>query len=160
MRVVFRKIRDKIPNAVLRTTLISGFPGESEEDHKNTLSFIEEIGFDHLGDFIYSREEGTASYSFKGQVPAKVKKARHLEIMDAQRRISYRKNKTHIGEIMEGIVIGADKDLYSLRSYWNAPDDIDGRILFRSQKPLKRGEIVRVKITDATIHDLVGELAE
>lgn len=162
MRLLFQKIKQRMPHAVLRTTLISGFPGEKEEDHQETLSFIKEIGFDHLGVFAYSREEGTAAYGRKDQVPEKIKQARHDEIMEAQREIAFQKNQSRVGEAMEGLVIGYDpmKKMYSLRSYWNAPDGIDGNIFFRSQKTLKEGEIVTIKITKAGVYDLFGELKE
>ena len=78
--------------------------------------------------------------------------------MKAQQSISYRKNKKHIGEIMEGLVIGKEKDQYLLRSYWNAPDDVDGKIFFKSDVPLEEGTIVKVKITDAFVYDLMGEI--
>ncbi len=162
MRLLFQKIKQRMPHAVLRTTLISGFPGEKEEDHQETLSFIKEIGFDHLGVFAYSREEGTAAYGRKDQVPEKIKQARHDEIMEAQREIAFQKNQSRVGEAMEGLVIGYDpmKKIYSLRSYWNAPDGIDGNIFFRSQKTLQEGEIVTIKITKAGVYDLFGELKE
>ena len=162
MRLLFQKIKQRMPHAVLRTTLISGFPGEKEEDHQATLSFIKEIGFDHLGVFAYSREEGTAAYGRKDQVPEKIKQARHDEIMEAQREIAFQKNQSRVGEAMEGLVIGYDpmKKMYSLRSYWNAPDGIDGNIFFRSQKTLKEGEIVTIKITKAGVYDLFGEWKE
>ena len=162
MRLLFQKIKQRMPHAVLRTTLISGFPGEKEEDHQETLSFIKEIGFDHLGVFAYSREEGTAAYGRKDQVPEKIKQARHDEIMEAQREIAFQKNQSRVGEAMEGLVIGYDpmKKMYSLRSYWNAPDGIDGNIFFRSQKTLKEGEIVTIKITKAGVYDLFGEWKE
>lgn len=156
---LFKKIRLLCPDAILRTTLIAGFPGENEDDQQQTLAFLEEIGFDKMGCFTYSREEGTASYSFPDQVPEKLKKKRRDELMKLQAKISYAKNKEHIGQTMEGLVVGKQGDKYLLRSYWNAPDDIDGNILFSSGVPLKEGDIVKVKITDALIYDLIGEKA-
>ncbi len=155
---LFKKIRRMCPDAILRTTLIAGFPGENEEDQKETLAFLEDIEFDKMGCFTYSREEGTASYSFPDQVNEKTKKKRRDELMKLQAKISYRKNKTHIGEVMEGLVIGKQGGKYLLRSYWNAPDDIDGSIMFTSPKPLKEGDIVKVEITEALVYDLIGEL--
>lgn len=161
MIALFKRIRELMPEAVLRTTLISGFPGETEEDHKETLQFIEEIGFDKLGDFTYSREEGTRAYDLPDQIDEKIKKKRHDEIMKAQRKISYRLNKSQIGKVMEGMVVGKDERTgeYILRSYWNAPDDVDGNIYFTSKRALKDGDIVKVKITDALVYDLLGEEA-
>lgn len=155
---LFKKIKDKVPNAVLRTTVMVGFPGEKEEDVDNLISFMKEVEFDHLGAFTYSREEGTRSYDFKNQIDEEVKKKRLERVMKAQQSISYKKNKKHIGEIMEGLVVGKEKDQYLLRSYWNAPDDVDGKIYFTSSKELKEGEKVKVLIENAFVYDLMGKL--
>jgi len=158
---LFHRIKEKLPQAILRTTLIAGFPGETESDHQETLDLMEEIRFDHLGCFPYSREEGTAAYHLPNQIPEETKKRRHDEIMAAQRKISHERNKLLIGTLMEGLVTGYDpaKKLYTLRSYWNAPDDIDGAIYFSSSDPLKNGDVVTVKITSCFIYDLMGEKA-
>ncbi len=162
MLSLFKRIKELMPNAVLRTTLISGFPGEKEEDHQEALEFIKEVRFDHLGDFIYSREEGTAAYSYKDQVPYSVKKRRQKEIMALASLLSKENNKRRIGETMEGIVTGYDetRKKYTLRSYWNAPDDIDGNIFFTSSTPLKEGDIVRVLLNGSSTYDLYGEFVE
>ena len=157
LRNLFNKIKTKVPNAILRTTVMVGFPGESEEDVDNLISFIKEIGFDHLGAFTYSREEGTKSYNFKNQIDENTKKARLDRLMRAQQGVSYKRNKTHIGEIMEGLVVGKEKEQYLLRSYWNAPDDVDGKIYFTSKEELNEGDIVKVKINEAFVYDLLGE---
>ncbi len=153
-------IRNKIPNAIIRTTYIVGFPGENDDDFVNLVSFTKKNHFDHMGAFKYSREDGTKAYDYDNQVPENLKVARLNKIMDIQKKISYENNKKHIGEIMEGIVIGYDakNKLYSLRTYWNAPDDIDGNITFKSNKELKCGDIVRIKITSAFVYDLYGEI--
>ncbi len=156
LRKLFKRIKDKVPNAVLRTTVMVGFPGESEEDIDNLISFMQEIEFDHLGAFTYSREEGTKSFDFNNQIDEETKKKRLDRVMRAQQAIAYRKNKTHIGEIMEGLVVGKDNDSYLLRSYWNAPDDVDGKIYFTSKEELKEGTIVKVKIENAFVYDLQG----
>ena len=160
LRQLFNKIKSKVPNAILRTTVMVGFPGETEEDVDNLVKFMEEIEFDHLGAFTYSREEGTKSFEFKNQINEKNKKKRLERVMHAQQRISYKRNKQHIGEIMEGLVVGQEKGQYLLRSYWNAPDDVDGKIYFSSNKDLKEGEKVKVKIDSAFVYDLQGELVE
>ena len=157
LRNLFNKIKTKVPNAILRTTVMVGFPGETEEDVDNLISFIKEIGFDHLGAFTYSREEGTKSYNFKNQIDENTKKARLDRLMRAQQGVSYKRNKTHIGEIMEGLVVGKEKEQYLLRSYWNAPDDVDGKIYFTSKEELNEGDIVKVKINEAFVYDLLGE---
>ena len=160
LRTLFKKIRSKNPLAILRTTIMVGFPGETEEDFENLKDFIKEIEFDHLGCFTYSKEEGTASYNFENQIDEDVKQKRMNEIMKIQQGISYRRNKLHINEIMEGLVVGMDHDYYLLRSYYNAPDDIDGKIFFKSDKPLSQGDKVKVKISEAFVYDLIGELVE
>ena len=157
LRKLFNKIKQKVPNAVLRTTVMVGFPGETEEDVDNLIEFIKEVGFDHLGAFTYSREEGTKSYNFDNQIDEKTKKARLDRVMRAQQNVSYKRNKTHIGEIMEGLVVGKEKKQYLLRSYWNAPDDVDGKIYFTSKEELNEGDIVKVKINEAFVYDLLGE---
>ena len=157
LRNLFNKIKIKVPNAILRTTVMVGFPGETEEDVDNLINFIKEIGFDHLGAFTYSREEGTKSYNFKNQIDESTKKARLDRLMRAQQGVSYKRNKTHIGEIMEGLVVGKEKEQYLLRSYWNAPDDVDGKIYFTSEEELNEGDIVKVKINEAFVYDLLGE---
>lgn len=159
---LINKIRNKIPHAVLRTTYIVGFPGESDDDFVELVKFTKDIGFDHMGAFKYSREDHTKADKYENQVDEKLKVSRLHFIMDTQKKISYKKNKEHIGEVMEGIVVEAkpEQKQYLLRSYWNAPDDIDGKISFTSEKPLKCGEIVKVKITSAFVYDLYGERVE
>ena len=158
LKQLFTKIRNKIPHAILRTTIMVGFPGETKEDFENMLDFVKEIKFDHLGAFKYSREEGTKSYDFSRQVRENVKQNRLEMLMELQQGISYERNKSHIGEVMTGLVVGKEKDYYLLRSYYNAPDDIDGKILFRSDRALKEGEKVKVRIQEAYVYDLYGEI--
>ena len=156
------RVRKIVPNAILRTTFIVGFPGETEEDFNDLLNFVETVRFDHLGAFTYSAEEGTPSYDYEDQIDEEVKQKRYEILMKKQKVISYQNNKNHIGEVMEGLVVGYDKknDCYHLRSGWNAPDDIDGKICFKSSKPLKMGQKVKVKITNAFVYDLDGELID
>ena len=159
---LFNKIKEKVPNAILRTTLIVGFPGESEEDFNELYDFINEVKFDHLGAFTYSREEDTKSYDFDNQIEEKVKKARYRKIMIAQKKISRAKNRSRVGEIHTGLVIDYDylKNVYYLRSHFNAPDDIDGSIIFKSDIPLEEGQIVKVLITGYDSYNLYGDLIE
>lgn len=155
-------IRGKIPHAILRTTYIVGFPGENDDDFVSLVSFTKKNKFDHMGAFIYSREDGTKAYDYEKQVPEALKKARLNKIMEVQKKISYQNNKDRVGEVMEGIVVeyNPTNKVYGLRSYWNAPDDIDGKISFVSNKEHKLGDIVKVKITNAYIYDLFGEVIE
>jgi len=155
---LFQKIRQKVPHAVLRTTVMVGFPGETEEDFQGLVSFIKEIEFDHLGAFAYSREEDTPAFHFPHQIDEEIKKQRLDKIMKVQQPISYRKNKNHINEVMEGLVVGKEKENYLFRSYWNAPDDVDGKIFVKSEKKLNLGDKVKVKITEAFVYDLIGEI--
>lgn len=159
---LFKKIKERVPNAILRTTLIVGFPGESEEDFEDLKDFVKKTQFTHLGAFTYSREEGTKSYDFDNQIPEEIKEKRYKEIMEIQSRISLRKNKLEIGRVHKGLVIDYDveEDLYLLRSYWNAPDDIDGSIYFSSDKPLEEGSEVEVIIEDCDNYNLYGKLLE
>lgn len=160
LRNLFTKIRKRIPHAILRTTIMVGFPGETKKDFENLLNFIKEIKFDHLGAFKYSKEEGTKSYNFPHQVRESTKQKRLETLMELQQSISYELNKNHIGEVMTGLVVGKENDYYLLRSYYNAPDDIDGKILFQSNKPLKEGEKVKVLIKESYVYDLYGAIEE
>ena len=155
---LFNKIRNKIPHAILRTTVMVGFPGETEKDFNNLLKFIGDIKFDHLGAFKYSKEEGTASYTYPHQVREFTKQRRLDTLMELQQKISYEQNKKHIDEIMTGLVVGKENGYYLLRSYYNAPDDVDGKILFSSPKELKEGDKVKVLIKESYVYDLYGEL--
>ena len=160
IKEVINKIRTKIPNAILRTTLIVGFPFEGEKEFQELVSFIKEIEFDHLGVFTYSIEEGTIGASFKNQIDEETKIKRKNELMKVQKRISLKKNKKHIGEIMTGLVIGFDdkKMAYLVRSGWNAPDEIDGNIYVYASCPLSEGDIIDFTIVDSSTYDLYGEM--
>ena len=157
LRNLFSKIRKRIPTAILRTTVMVGFPGETEKDFKNLMKFIEEIKFDHLGAFKYSKEEGTTSYNYPHQVRESTKQRRLDTLMELQQKISYEQNKKHINEIMTGLVVGKENGYYLLRSYFNAPDDIDGKILFSSKRALNEGDKVKVLIKESYVYDLYGE---
>ena len=113
---LFNKIKTLVPNAILRTTLIVGFPGESEEDFNELIDFIKEVKFDHLGAFTYSKEEDTVSYNFDNQIDEKVKNQRYKKVMMTQKRISFNKNKKRVGEVHKGLVINYDfeSDSYHL----------------------------------------------
>ncbi len=160
LRNLFTKIRNKIPNAVLRTTVMVGFPGESEKDFNGLKEFIKEIKFDHLGAFTYSKEEGTKSFDFPHQVREATKKRRLDEIMELQQSISYQNNQKHIGEVMEGLIVGEEDNQYLFRSYWNAPDDVDGKIYVDKNFDLPLGSKIKVKIDNAFVYDLVGHMIE
>ena len=158
LKALFAKIRNKIPNAILRTTVMVGFPGETEKDFKGLKEFIKEIGFDHLGAFKYSKEEGTKSFDFPHQLRESTKQRRLDEIMELQQSISYQKNQEHIGEVMTGLIVGEEDGQYLFRSYWNAPDDVDGKIYVSKTKNLSLGDKVTIKIDNAFVYDLSGHL--
>ena len=157
---LFNKIRTRVPHSIIRTTIMVGFPGETEEDVDNLIEFMKEVKFDHLGTFSYSPEEDTPSYDYPNQIKEEDKQARLARVMKAQQSISYQNNKKHIGEVMEGMVFVKEHNHYLIRNYFNAPDDIDGKIIVNSSKPLNIGDIVKVKITDAFVYDLMGDLIE
>ncbi len=156
------QIRVKIPHAIIRTTYIVGFPGETDDDFVDLVAFTRKNKFDHMGAFKYSREDGTKAYDYDNQVEEALKAGRLAKIMEVQKKISYQNNKVRVGEIMHGIVVeyNPTNKVYGLRSYWNAPDDIDGKISFVSNKELKLGDEVDVKITNAFVYDLFGEVVE
>lgn len=156
---LFNKIKTKIPNAILRTTLIVGFPGETEEDYNELKEFIQEVKFDRLGVFKYSPEEDTLSATFPNQIEEEIKEKRYNELMKIQEKISYNLSKEKIGSIQEVIIEGYDLKLkaYTGRSYAFAPDDVDGIIYVKTNKEHQIGEIIDVKITSNLVHDLIGE---
>lgn len=157
---LFKKIREEIPHAVIRTTLIVGFPGETKEDFEDLQAFVDEVSFDHLGVFTYSREKGTPSYLYKEQVPAKIKVARYNKIMRLQAKHAYLNNKKHIGEVVDVLVLDYDEDNLCYRGvvYMFAPDDIDGEFFLYSSKPLNYGDRVKARIVNNSVYDLEAEL--
>ena len=159
---LFTKIKKKVPNAILRTTLIVGFPGETDEDFEELKEFVKTVKFNHLGTFTYSREEGTKSYSYDHQVPEEIKVQRYNEIMKIQKHISLMHNKKQVDKIHKGIVLDYhyQSDTYTLRSFWNSPDNIDGEIIFTSDRSLEEGQEVEVLITGYDHYNLYGELIE
>ena len=151
------KIRKAIPDIRIRTTLITGFPGETEKDHEELLEFVENQKFARLGVFAYSMEEGTAAGEMENQVDEDVKAQRLDEIMRIQREISLENNCRLIGRTMEVMVDERDEDgSYIGRTRYDAPE-IDNAVIFTSNRELKAGDIVNVKIEDAFDYDLTGE---
>ena len=151
------KIRKEIPDIRIRTTLITGFPGETEKDHEELLEFVENQKFARLGVFAYSMEEGTAAGEMENQVDEDVKAQRLDEIMRIQREISLENNRRLIGRTMEVMVDERDEDgSYIGRTRYDAPE-IDNAVIFTSDRELKAGDIVNVKIEDAFDYDLTGE---
>ncbi len=152
-------IREMMPEAILRTTLIVGFPGETDADFRRLLDFIEAHPFDRMGVFPYSREEDTPAYFLEDQVPAEIKQERYETVMKKQKRLAAGLNRRQIGRIHETIVEEYDRHshFYYGRSYAFAPDDVDGYIVFQSPKKLSLGDIVPVRITSTFGYDLLGD---
>ncbi len=154
------KLRKQIPGIVLRTTLITGFPGETKEDFAELLDFVKEMRFERLGVFAYSREEGTAAADFPDQVRKDVKERRRDRIMAAQRQISLESNRCMIGELTEVLIEEVlDEGTYCGRTCRDAPE-IDDSILFTADVPLIVGNFVKVRVTDAFDYDLTGVFQE
>lgn len=155
------KLREEIPDIVLRTTLICGFPGETEENHKELKDFVKTIKFDRLGVFTFSPEEGTKAYDMDNQIEEDVKVKYKDDIMSVSEKVIAKKGKERIGKTFTCIVEGKvpDEDTYIARSYMDAPD-IDGYVFFECNHELLTGAFVNVKITGASEYDLLGELRD
>lgn len=156
MEDLFAYIRHRCPDAVIRTTLIAGFPGENEKDVEETIDFLKKQRFDHMGCFAYSREEGTAAYSLPNQVDEKEKERRRDRLMECQAEISEQLNQARIGQVLEGMVIGKSDKGYLLSTVYNAPDDIDGGVYMDSPKMHEIGDIAKVRISSCGPYDLFG----
>lgn len=161
LRTVIGKLRKEIPDIALRTTMIAGFPGETEEDHKEAMGFIDELEFDRLGAFTYSQEEGTPAASMDNQVDEETKTRWRNEIMALQEEVSADINKEMIGSVFDVIIDGMvpGENTYVGRTYRDTPD-VDGYLFVTTSKTMVSGEIVKVKITGAYEYDLIGELAD
>lgn len=149
------KLRSKVKDITLRTSIIVGFPGESEEDFNELKKFIKEIKFDKLGVFKYSQEEDTPAAKMDNQIDENIKEFRFEELMITQQAVSREINKDKIGKTYKVIVEGLKKELYYGRSYEMAPE-IDGEIMFKCDKILNIGDFTEVLITDASEYDLLG----
>lgn len=161
IRTLLGKIRQRIPNIILRTSFITGFPGETEEQFHQLLNFVKEGFFDRIGIFKYSQEEGTPAGAMEDQVPPRVRKNRCDKLMKAQKRVSFKKNRALIGRIEPVLVEGYSEETELLlkgRSAGQAPD-IDGQVYITSGQA-EVGDIVQLKITDSSDYDLIGEIVE
>ena len=158
---IVNKLRREIPDIVLRTTLISGFPGETQEDHEELMGFVDEMEFDRLGVFTYSPEEDTPAATMPDQVAEEVKEARRDEIMELQQEISYDKGTDRIGQELLVMIEGkvADESAYIGRTYGDAPK-VDGYIFVQTGELLMTGDFAKVRVTGALEYDLIGELAD
>lgn len=158
---IIEKLRREIPDIVLRTTLITGFPGETEADHQELMDFVDQMEFDRLGAFTYSPEEGTPAEKMTDQVPEELKEERRDEIMELQQEISLEKGNDRIGQelmvMIEGKVSG--ESAYIARTYGDAPK-VDGYLFVQTGELLMTGDFAKVKVTGALEYDLIGELAD
>lgn len=161
LEALFSHIREKIPGVVLRTTLITGFPGETEEQFNKLAEFVQRVRFDRLGCFAYSREEGTKSYDFPDQIDEETAAHRADIIMEQQMLISAENNEKLLGKEFEAVVEGFDKfgECWFGRTVLDAPD-IDGKVFFTSSEPLEIGSYVKIRISDTLDYDLIGEVIE
>ena len=156
---IIEKLRREIPDISLRTTLITGFPGETEEQHEELLDFVDEMEFDRLGVFTYSPEEDTPAAEMDGQIAEEVKEDRQAELMELQQDIAFDRAEDMIGRevlvMIEGKV--ADENAYVGRTYKDAPN-VDGLIFVNTDEELMSGDFVKVKVTGALEYDLIGEI--
>ena len=159
LKTVVSKLRSEIPDICLRTTLITGFPGETEEQHEELMEFVDEMEFDRLGVFTYSPEEDTPAAGFDEQVDEEVKLDRQAELMELQQEIAFDKADAMIGEKLLVMVEGrvADENAYVGRTYKDAPN-VDGFIFIQTDEELMTGDFVPVKVTGSYEYDLIGEI--
>ena len=158
---IVEHLRQRIPDITLRTTLICGFPGETQENHEELLAFIDEFEFDRLGAFAYSPEEGSPAAEFPDQIDDNIKQEWVSDVMELQEEIIIDRNETIIGEILYAFIEGkvTDENAYVGRTYRDAPN-IDGYIFINSEHEFMTGDIVKVKVTGAYEYDLIGEVVE
>ncbi len=159
LRSMIERLREEIPDICLRTTLITGFPGETEADHEEVMEFINEMEFDRLGAFTYSQEEDTAAAVMPEQIEEEVKLARQQEIMELQQEIAFEKAEEMIGRVLVVMVEGkiAEEEIYVARTYRDAPN-VDGFLFINTTASLMTGDLVKVQVTDCNEYDLIGEL--
>lgn len=159
LRSIIARIRERIPGIVLRTTLITGFPGETEEDHKLLMQFVDEMEFERLGVFPYSLEENTPAALFTDQIDDEIKEDRRNEIMELQHDICEEKSEAMIGKELIAMIEGKipDENAFMARTYMDIPG-VDSNIFVITDESLMTGDFVRVKVTGALEYDLIGEL--
>ena len=158
---IIAKLREEIPDICLRTTLISGFPGETEKDHEELLDFVNRMEFDRLGVFPYSQEENTPAAEMLDQVEESVKLERQAEIMELQQDIAFDKDESMIGRSLLAMIEGkvADENAYVARTYRDAPN-VDGYLFINTSRELMTGDFVQARVTGAYEYDLIGELED
>lgn len=156
---VIEKLRTAMPDIALRTSLITGFPGETEEEHEELMAFVDEMEFDRLGVFTYSPEEDTPAYRLPDQIEEAVKEERRNEIMELQQEIAFEKAEEKIGQVLTVMIEGkvSGESAYVGRTYMDSPG-VDGMIFVNTLEELMSGDFVRVRVTGAYEYDLIGEI--
>lgn len=156
---IIRKLRREVPDITIRTTLITGFPGETKEQHEELMEFVDEMEFDRLGVFTYSQEEDTPAAGLPGQIAEEVKEDRRAELMELQQEIAFDQAKEMIGKEVMVMVEGkvADEEVYVGRTYRDAPN-VDGLLFIHTEEELVSGDFVKVRVTQALEYDLIGEM--
>lgn len=156
---IIARLREAIPDICLRTTLITGFPGETQEDHEELMAFVDTQEFDRLGVFTYSQEEDTPAAQMPDQVPEEIKEDRQAELMELQQEIAFDKAEAMVGRELEVMIEGqvAGENAYVGRTYRDAPD-VDGYIFINTEETLMSGDFAKVRVTGALEYDLIGEL--
>ena len=152
-RELLQRLKSEIPGLALRTTLIVGYPGETEDDFKRLCDFVREMRFHRLGVFTYSKEEGTSSFELDDSVPEQAKNERQAEIMEIQKDISREQNEALIGKTMKIMIDSRDGEFFMGRTEWDAPE-IDQEVFVRSIQPLHAGTFHQGTVTDAIEYDL------
>lgn len=157
---IIGRLRNEIPDICVRTTLISGFPGETEEDHEQTMDFVNEMSFDRLGVFTYSAEEDTPAAQMPDQIPEEIKKRRRDEIMELQQEIAFDAAREMVGRKVKAMIEGkvADEDAYVARTYKDAPG-VDGYLFINTDRTFMSGDFTQVLITGSNEYDLIGEIS-
>jgi ribosomal protein S12 methylthiotransferase len=152
-------LRERIPDITLRTTLICGFPGETQEAHEELMQFVNDMEFDRLGAFNYSPEEGTPAIDFPDQVSEEQKDIWREDVMELQEEVSFDKNEDMVGRELLVFIEGkvADENAYIGRTYRDAPN-VDGYIFINTDEELMTGDMVKVRVTGAYEYDLTGEI--
>ncbi|MDO4323634.1 MAG: 30S ribosomal protein S12 methylthiotransferase RimO [Lachnospiraceae bacterium] len=158
---IVEKLRREIPDIMLRTTLIAGFPGETQEQHEEVMDFIDEMEFDRLGVFTYSQEEDTPAASMPDQIDEETKLNWQEELMELQQEIAFDRAQDMVGRTVVAMIEGkvADENVYVARTYGDAPN-VDGLLFVHTEEMLVSGDFVQVKITGAAEYDLIGEIAD
>lgn len=156
---LIRHLREEIPDICIRTTLIAGFPGESDEDHEETMAFVDEMEFDRLGVFTYSPEEDTPAATMPDQIPEEIKQQRYDEIMELQQEIAFETAERMTGQTMEVMIEGRmpEEDVYVARTYRDAPN-VDGYLFLHADRQFLSGDLVKVIVTGSNEYDLIGEI--